>query len=96
MMTFYKHRSLACVIAVLSLLNATAHAIDVFTISNFVLAPTAVSKSSSGCFVMSGTLGQPLVDLISSQNYDLDSGFWALLPTTGDSIFAGGFQNCSF
>ena len=52
---------------------------------------------SSGCFHLSGTVGQVAAGYSSSGSgtYSITAGFWPVAPTTElDEIFFNGFEKC--
>ncbi len=59
-----------------------------FAITRSVVAPA--SLSSGGAFTMTATVGQPTVDNSSAGEFQIKTGYAAIVPS--DVIFANGFE----
>jgi hypothetical protein len=66
-----------------------------FSIDWHVISPGG-TQLRSNCFVLDGTLGQPVPGYSSGGIFAVLSGYWSVAPITGtDEIFFNGFEGCS-
>lgn len=62
-----------------------------FQLESSVLA-SGGSAAAGGAFELNGTLGQPLAEKSSGDDFTLNSGFWPTVKTNDDIIFRNGFE----
>lgn len=79
--------------------SAFAQALPPPTGGSYVMRKQAIAgggvRASGGSYVLTGTLGQALVDPIpaTATNYRLAGGFHTPAISLGDDLFANGFEN---
>jgi hypothetical protein len=66
-----------------------AYSIDYHYIS------AGANRLHNSCFVVSGTVGQPVPGSSFGSGYSISAGFWAAAPIAGqDQLFFDGFERC--
>ena len=75
---------------------AAAHAGSAPSLSASVIAGGGGSSQTPGaCLKLDATIGQGLAGTSSGANFELRSGYWAVLGSTGDdSLFNNDFEEC--
>jgi hypothetical protein len=66
-----------------------------FTIVNAVIVGGSATTLGNSCSRLSATIGQPAVGYSSGGTFSISSGFWAVSPDAGDSLFFDGFEGCT-
>ena len=69
-------------------------AADTYTITSYVIGTGAYRQTSSSCFSLGSTIGQPTFGAGSSTDFTLYAGFWRAIPPAVDSVFSAGFEDC--
>jgi hypothetical protein len=68
---------------------------DHFEITAHVIAAGASKPSTSACFRMNATIGEPVAGTSTSAHYILKGGFMAPRSTRRDAIFSNAFEDCT-
>ena len=68
---------------------------DHFEITAHIVAAGVSKPSSSACFHMDATIGEPVAGTSTSTHYILQGGFMAPRTTRRDEIFSNPFESCT-
>jgi hypothetical protein len=97
MKTYYRLKSLALFLTLLCFSLAQSGASTEKQSGNNYQLESAVlasggSVATGGEFELNGTIGQPVADESSGDDYVLHSGFWPTVKPNDDIIFRNGFE----